>query len=88
MFTHLLHRKETRNLPVKSNFVPQLLLVDVSVQEVVADVGGRPFHPLDEDLPLGHVEVVPQEGPRVLALPVKLLGHVAPKLCEGNDRSS
>lgn len=87
IFTHLLRNNINRNLPVKSNFVPELLLVDISVQEVVADVGGRPFHPLHEDLPLRHIEVVLQKGSRVLTLPVKLLGDVTPKFCKGNARS-
>lgn len=88
LFTHFRHHNKTRNLPVKSNFVPKFLLIDISVQEVVADVGGRPFHPLDEDLPLRHIEVVLQKGPRVLTLPVKLLSNVTPKFCEGNGQSS
>lgn len=87
-FTHPLHHNKNRNLPVKSNFVPKLLLVDISVQEVVADVGGRSFHPLDEDLPLGHIEVVLQEGSRVLTLPVELFSDVPPEFCKGNGHGS
>lgn len=87
MLTHFPHRNKNGYLPVKSNFVPKLLLADIPIQEVVADVGRRPFHPLNEDLPLRHIEVVLQKRPRVLALPVELLGNVTPELCKSNGRS-
>ena len=67
--------------PVKSHFVSKLLLVDVAVQQVVADVGGGPVHALDKDLPFGHIKVVIQEGAALLGLPKELLGDVAPELC-------
>lgn len=86
MLTHVPHRNKNGHLPVKSNLVAELLLADIPIQEVVADVGRRPLHPLDEDLPLGHIEVVLEEGPRVLALPVELLGDVAPELCNAGAR--
>lgn len=56
--------------------------MDVAVQQVVADVGGGSIHALDKDLPLGHVEVVVQEGAAWFGLPEELLGDVAPKLWE------
>lgn len=85
-FARFLH-KNKRALPIKSHFVTEFLLADVPVQEVVADVGLRPFHPLDEDLPLRHIEVVPEERPRVLLLPVELLGDVTPKLYKSNGHN-
>lgn len=71
--------------PVERHFVSQLLLVDVAVQHVVADVGGGSVHAFDKDLPLGDVEVVVQEGAAVFGLPEELLGHVAPELCRNRE---
>lgn len=54
-------------------------IFNVSIQQVVADVGGRAFHPFDGYRTFGDVEVVGEKVLRVgWRLPVELFGDVAP----------
>lgn len=55
--------------------------MDVAVEQVVADVGGRSLHALDVDFSFGHIKVVVEELTRVLGLPEEVLSNVAPELC-------
>lgn len=71
--------------PVEGNVVPQFLLMYVAIQHIVADVGGGPFHALDEDLTLGDIEVVVHELPCVLRFPEEIFGNVSPKLYRGKN---
>lgn len=52
----------------------------VAVQHIVADVGGSPFHALDENLTLSDIKVVVQELPGMLCLPEEIFGNVSPEL--------
>lgn len=65
---------------MKSHFVPQLLFIDIAVQDVVADVRCGSFHALDVNLALGHVKVIVQKLADMFSLPEKILGNVSPKL--------
>lgn len=56
-------------------------IFNVSIQQVVADIGRGAFHPLDVDWTLGDVEVKRQKILGIgRSLPMKLLGNVAPEL--------
>lgn len=78
------YRSKHKTLPVKSNFVPKFLFIDISIQQIVAYVGCRPFHPLNKNLPFCHIKVVLQKWSRVMAFPVKFLSNITPKFCKNN----
>lgn len=61
--------------------------MDVAVEQVVADVGGRSLHALDVDFSFGHIKVVVEELTRVLGLPEEVLSNVAPELCGTGSES-
>lgn len=67
--------------PVEGHFVAQLLLMDVTVEEVVTDVGRGSLHEFDENFSFGHVKVVLQKLTRVWGFPEEVLGDVPPELC-------
>lgn len=67
--------------PVEGHGFAELPLVDVAVEDVVADVGGSSFHTLDEYFSFCHIKVVVEELTRVFGLPKKIFGNVAPELC-------
>lgn len=60
--------------------------MDVAVEDVVADVGGRSLHTLDEYFSFGHVKVVVEELTRVFGLPEEIFGNVTPELCRTRER--
>lgn len=68
------------HLPIECNGI-SVTSFDVPIQEIIANVGRRSFHPLDGDRTLSNVKVVLQKfvGLR-WSLPVKLLRNVRPKL--------
>lgn len=59
--------------------------MDVAVEDVVADVGGRSLHTLDEYFSFGHVKVVVEELTRVFGLPEEIFGNVTPELCRTRE---
>lgn len=74
-------------LPVVRYLVPHAI-ADISVQQVVADVGLRAFHPFYADRPLVYVKIVGVEVVHVKwHLPVKLGSDVSPELGRVFDRS-
>ncbi len=76
---HLKHML-CRHWPVKSHFVPQFPLMDVAVQNIIADVGCGTFHALHVNFTLGYVEIVVQKLPGVFCLPEKIFGNISPEL--------
>lgn len=79
-------KTRTQHSPVKGHFVSQVLLVDVAVEEVVADVRGGSLHEFDEDLSFCHIEVVAEKLAAVFGLPVEVFGNVAPELCTKQEQ--
>lgn len=52
----------------------------IAIQQIVADVGGGPFHALDENFTLGDIKVVIQELSSMLCLPEEIFRNVSPEL--------
>lgn len=73
------HAHAALYLPVEGNFISKFLVVNIAVEEVVADVSGGSFHTFDKDFSFGHIKVVVQELPRVFGPPKEVLGNSAPK---------
>src|SRR5699024_10080090 len=70
----------SKSVPEVSYFVTVSSL-DVTVKHVVAQIGHRLLHPLNEDRTLANVEVVVKNGVEFWShFPVEALAHVVPKL--------
>lgn len=69
-----------QDIPIKCNFIA-MSIFNVSIQEIVAEICWRSFHPLDRNRAFADVKIEAHEiGEIVRSFPMKLLRHISPEL--------